>query len=241
LTDTPAEMTLRGWAYRIELSEISGDARVIWDTTKPLDVSAPFYGEARPVVSVAPPLAYVVPPQWRQAIETLAAHGLRLRKLAAPAEIEVESYRFKEVKFAPASFEGRVPVSFKVEAVRERRSYPAGSVVVEMAQADARVALHLLEPEAPDSLAAWGFFNPVFEQKEYAERYVLEKLAREMLNKDDALRREFERRVTDDPKFASNSAARLNFFYERSPYWDRRLNLYPVGRVTTRLDAALVE
>jgi hypothetical protein len=70
---------------------------------------------------------------------------------------------------------------------------------------------------------------------------VLEKLAREMLAQDEKLRREFDERVASDPKFAASPAARLRFFHERSPYWDRQLNLYPVGRVTTPLSAPLVE
>ena len=241
LTDKPGEMLLKGWQYATSLSEVSGDLRVVWDTTKPLDLAVPHYDEADPTVSVAPPLAYLVPQQWKAAVEVLSAHGLRLRRLAEPASVEVESYRFREVRLAPAPFEGRVPVSFKVEPVRERRQYPAGTVVVTMAQPDARAALHLLEPAAPDSLAYWGFFNPVFEQKEYGEAYVLEKLAREMLAKDEGLRAEFERRVARDPKFAASASERLNFFYERSPYWDRRLNLYPVGRVVTPLSARLAD
>jgi hypothetical protein len=32
----------------------------------------------------------------------------------------------------------------------------------------------LLEPQAPDALAAWGRFNNAFEQKEYMEEYVAE-------------------------------------------------------------------
>jgi len=27
----------------------------------------------------------------------------------------------------------------------------------------------------------------------------------------------------------------LEFFYKRSPYWDRQMNLYPVGRIITPL------
>ena len=103
------------------------------------------------------------------------------------------------------------------------------------------MALNLLEPDAPDSFVAWGFFNPIFEQKEYGEDYVLEKLAREMLAHDEKLRREFEQRVANDPKFAASAQERLHFFHERSPYWDRQLNLYPVGRITTPLNARLVE
>jgi hypothetical protein len=95
----------------------------------------------------------------------------------------------------------------------------------------ARVALNLLEPAAPDSLARWGFFNAVFEEKEYAEHYVLEELARQMMRNDPSLADEFVRAIAEDPEFASNPAERLRFFYKRSPYWDPQMNLYPVGRV----------
>ena len=44
-------------------------------------------------------------------------------------------------------FRRRVMVTYKSEPVRERRTFPARSVVVPMAQAAARAALHLLEPE----------------------------------------------------------------------------------------------
>ena len=88
-----------------------------------------------------------------------------------------------------------------------------------------------LEPQAPDSLVHWGFFNATFEQKEYGEDYVVEKLAREMLEKNPALREEYEKQLASDPKFAANPHARLTFFYRRSPYWDQQMNLYPVGRI----------
>jgi hypothetical protein len=102
-----------------------------------------------------------------------------------------------------------------------------------MSQEWARVAINLLEPEAPDSLVRWGFFNATFEQKEYGEDYVVEKLAREMLANDPKLGEEFEKRLATDPAFAANPRARLRFFYERSPYWDKQMGLYPVGRIIT--------
>jgi hypothetical protein len=110
-----------------------------------------------------------------------------------------------------------------------------------MAQTAARVAVNLLEPDGPDSFIAWGFFNPIFEQKESGENYVLEKLAHEMLAHDESLRHEFERRLKDDPKFAASPRERLRFFYERSPYLDRQVNLYPVGRILTPLNARLTD
>src|SRR6185503_19980936 len=103
-----------------------------------------------------------------------------------------------------------------------------------------RVIMNLLEPAAPDSLAHWGFFNAIFEEKEYAEHYVLETLAREMLANDTALRQEFEHLLALDEEFAASPSARLRFFYKRSPYWDPQMNLYPVGRIISRVDLPLV-
>ena len=241
MTDKAQPFRFKGVESRTEQSEVSGALRVIFGT-QPLEITIPFYDESRIAAAVAPPLYYIVPPQWKDAINVLAAHGLRLQKLTAPAIIEVESYRFSDVKFAAAPFEGRVvPGEMTKQQVRERRNFPAGSIVIPVAQPAGNVAIHLLEPGGPDSFIAWGFFNAIFEQKEYGEDYVVEKLAREMLAKDAGLRREFEQKLATDPKFAASPTARLNFFYERSPYWDRQMNLYPVGRVTAPLKLTLAD
>jgi hypothetical protein len=105
-------------------------------------------------------------------------------------------------------------------------------VVVPLNQRLSKVAIHWLEPEAPDSAVRWGFFDSVFEQREYGEGYVLEKLARENLAKDPGLKAEFERRVQADQRFAASPAARLEFFYNRSPWGlANRIGEYPVGRL----------
>ncbi|MGB9179346.1 MAG: M14 family metallopeptidase [Pyrinomonadaceae bacterium] len=239
LTDKSRPYRLKAVESRTEQSDVSGEQRVVFGS-KPVEMTVPFYDDFRTTVAVAPPLYYIIPPQWKEVIEVLAAHGLRLQRLGAPAKVEVESYRFTDAKWANAPFEGRVMPTFKTVPVREQRTFPAGSVVVPLDQPAARVAVGLLEPDAPDSFVAWGFFNAIFEQKEAGESYVLEKLAREMLQKDENLRKEFEQRVADDPKFAASASERLNFFYERSPYKDPFQNLYPVGRVIASLNTALV-
>jgi hypothetical protein len=90
--------------------------------------------------------------------------------------------------------------------------------------------MSMLEPEAPDSLVSWGFFDNAFEQKEYMEDYVTEAVAREMLARDPALEAEFERRLQEDQAFAADPKARLDFFYRRHPAWDDRYMVYPVYR-----------
>ncbi len=235
LTDAVSPYHLKAVEYHTEQSAVSGDLRVVFGT-KPLDLTVPMYRTFRVKSAVTPPLYYIVPPQWRRVVDVLRAHGLQLRRLTEEATIEVESYRFNNVKWPDGPFEGRQMPAFTVEQVREKRKFSPGSVLVPLAQPLAKVAINLLEPQAPDSLVAWGFFNAVFEQKEYGENYVLENLAREMMKKDPALRREFERQLAMDSAFAANPTERLQFFYRRSPYWDPQKDLYPVGRVIVRAD-----
>ncbi|HKV36297.1 MAG TPA: M14 family metallopeptidase [Pyrinomonadaceae bacterium] len=239
LTDETTPFELKAFQYETEQSDVSGDLRVIYGR-EPLDLTIPMYDTFRVTAAVAPPLYYIVPVQWTSVIEVLHAHGVRFRSLAESQTIEVESYRFTNVRWPYEPFEGRHMPRFDVERVTEVREFPAGSVVVPSAQPLGRLVLNLLEPEAPDSFARWGFFNAIFEEKEYAEHYVLETLAREMMQNDADLKREFEALLASDPDFAASPAARLRFFYRRSPYWDPQMNLYPVGRITSVLDLPLV-
>jgi hypothetical protein len=232
VSDKPTQITFKGLDYKIEDSPLSGGKRIVYGT-KPVDYTIPRYDEGKVTASVAPPLYYIIPPQWREAIDRLDVHGVKLRRLTKPLTIEAESYRLTESKWASGSFENRITLTAKKTLIKETRTYPTGSVIVPMSQEAASVAIHLLEPDSPDSLLYWGFFNSIFEQKEYGESYMIEKIAVDMLAKDPELKRQFEERLKD-PEFAKSPFARLRFIYERSPYYTgQKVGIYPVGRITT--------
>lgn len=233
LTDKSVDFKLKAVEYSIEDSAISGGKKLVYGT-KPAEVTVKKFDDAKINASAAPPLYYIIPPQWQDAIERLEAHGVKFERISKPLTVEVESYRLTEPKWAANPFENRLPVGFKAVSITETRTFPANSVLVPLDQETANVAIHLLEPNSTDSLAAWGFFNAIFEQKEYFSDYIMEKIAAEMLAKDENLRREFEEKLKDE-KFAKSPRARLNFFYERSPYSDKRIGVYPVGRITKEL------
>ncbi len=182
---------------------------------------------------VAPraPHGYIVPREWSEIIALLEAHGVELIRIEKPLEGEFGTVKFSGVRFAPSPFEGRFRVmAFSPQPVRVRRKIAAGSVYVPVAQRAGKVAMHLLEPEAPDSALRWGFFLPVFEQKEYFSEFVFEPFARRMLESDAALRQEFEQKLKEDPRFAADARARLAWLYERSPYFEPDKDVYPVLR-----------
>jgi murein tripeptide amidase MpaA len=233
ITENSKPFDFKGVEFNIEDSAVSGAKQIIYGT-KPLNIKIPKFDEAKTTVRVAPPLYYIVPPQWKDVIGVLQAHGINFQRLKKPLAIEVEGYRLTEPIWSKNSFEGRVTMTFKTNPIRETRTFPPNSIVVPLAQESANVAIHLLEPDSPDSFVYWGFFNAIFEQKEYAESYVLEKLARQMLDKNENLRNEFEEKLKDG-NFAKNPSARLRFFYDRSSYYDKRMGLYPVGRIVNKL------
>ena len=240
LTEDVTPFDLKAFQYETEESDISGDLRVVYGR-EPLDLTVPMYQTFRVKKAVAPPLSYVVPVQWTNVIDVLKAHNLEMKTLALPASIEVESYRFTNVAWPSGPFEGRHMPRFDVEQTSETRVFPAGSVIVPLAQPAGRVILNLLEPEAPDSLVRWGFFNAIFEEKEYAEHYILETLARQMMAHHPVLQQEFEHLLALDEEFAASPSERLRFFYRRSPYWDPQMNLYPVGRIISVLELPLTK
>lgn len=239
ITDKSQPFAFKGIEYKVEDSDISGAKQIIYGT-KPLSLTIPKFDEGKVITSVTPPLYYIIPAQWSEVIQVLQAHGINFKRLTKNQSLEVESYRLTEPKWQANSFESRLPVSYKASPVKETREYLAGSVIVPLAQDTGNVIIDLLEPNSQDSFAYWGFFNPIFEQKEYGEGYVIEKLAREMLAKDSNLKKEFDEKLKDE-KFAKSPQARLRFFYDRSPYFDKRIGLYPVGRIVTKMDESVLK
>lgn len=61
-------------------------------------------------------------------------------------------------------------------------------------------------------------------------------MAREMLAKDEELKKEFEEKLATDTSFAASQRERLYFFYKHTPYWDETYNLYPVGKVMKEIE-----
>ena len=222
-----------GVSYETVTSEVTGGE---WNrfNGEPETMELAFFGSHTPAVTVELPEAYIIPPEWTVPVERLAAHGVKFRRLAAPVELEIRTWKFSDAKWQERPNEGHHPVTFTAEPLTEIRVFPAGSVVVDMNQRAARVAAHLLEPKGPDSLVQWGFFDAVFERVEYVESYVIEEVIAEMLAEDPSLAVELSERKATDPDFAADPWAIRYWFYARTPYYDQRVGIYPIGSLDSR-------
>lgn len=220
----------KGFAYKADSSAISGAQRITY-TTEKFEKQIPFYNTAVVADSVSAPAFYAIPREWSVVAERLALHGVLFTQLKEAGKYQVTRYRFSNAKFNKTPYEGRFPVTCDVAAFTDSVTLPAGTYIVPTAQRTVRLILTALEPKSADSFLRWGFMNAIFEQKEYFEDYVMEREAEVMLKENAALKAEFEKKLADDEAFRKNPDARLEFFYQRSPYWDKQKDLYPICRI----------
>ena len=233
-TDKVRTIAFQGYAYTRTPSEISGALMTRYDESKPQVWNIPLRDEIVPNHVVdAPRAGYMVPAAHAAWVAAkLQQHGIEFRRLDAPlTQQDVQAFHADTVKFGAQSFEGHQTLEATGAWKPERRDLGAGDLFVPIAQPKARLVMAMLEPQSQDSLMAWGEFNTAFERKEYMEDYVAEDVARDMLAKDAALKAQFEQRLRDDPEFAKNPSARLEFFARLHSSWDKAYNVYPVVRV----------
>jgi hypothetical protein len=230
VTDRYRMKRFKGIEAERVVSPIAG-GEILRYTGRPIELEVRFYDTIEVVDSVTVPPVYLIPREWDGIVERMKIHGIAIEILAEETTLPVTRYRFTDVRHAASSYEGKQRVDVQYDSYRETVTVPEGTYVVPTDQRTVRVIAHLLEPKSPDSFLRWGFFNTIFERKEYFELYVMEPIAREMLREDPSLQREFDRWLENNPNAREDPFRRLNFFYERSPYYDNQLNVYPVMRV----------
>lgn len=223
-----------GNEYRKVKSDITGEEYYQYSKTKS-NFLIPYFDKNKPVLFANLPEAYIIPAQWKSVIGLLELQGVKMTRLRNDTDLTVTTWKFNNPRWQPNPYEGRHPlISFDSREMTVTKTFPKGSVLVDMAQPGARIIAHLLEPKGNGSLLYWGFFDAIFEQKEYAENYVMEPIAAKMIAENPGLKAEFEKKKSEDPAFAKNPNAILNWFFTKTPYWDDHKDIYPIGKIFDR-------
>ena len=133
------------------------------------------FGKFAATRSVTTPRAYLFRNEagTKVMVEKLLAHGVAVEELTAPLNVAVESFTIGEVKRATRPFQGHNEVRLKGQYKTESVTFPAGSIMVKLAQPLGTLAAYLLEPESDDGLAAWNFLDAYLESGKTAPVYKL--------------------------------------------------------------------
>ncbi|UUL81268.1 M14 family metallopeptidase [Sphingomonas qomolangmaensis] len=217
----------KGVAHDRYRSVASGRDELRW-LGRPVTLTMPVIGQV-PAITNKLPKAWWVPASAPQVIERLRAQGIAFETIDTPRKLRLDMVRLKDPKLGTA-IEGHVPLTAGFAHETRSEAMPAGSVRVRSDQPLGLLAAAMLEAESADSLLAWNYFAAILTRTEYIEGYAVAPMADAMLARDPALKRAFEAKLAADPKFAADANARLAWFYERTPYYDARYLLYPVGR-----------
>ena len=220
-----------GIRYETYESPASGRSEIRWlGQPDPEPWMMPFYG-SRPTLTLARPEAYWVPSYRADVIERLRLHGVQMEVLDAPRAVPVQMLRLEDPRVSGRTSEGHVPITVETVTTEDRDwTFPAGSVRVPTDQPLGDLVVLALEPQSSESFFAWGMFPEILNRVEYIEAYAIAPLAERMLEADPELRAAFEARLAEDAEFAADGDARLAWFYERTPFYDDRYRLYPIGR-----------
>lgn len=228
----PDSLEFKGYEAQYKPSEISGQARLYYDRSKPYTKNIPFYNKFEVTTSVTKPKSYIIPQAYDRIIERFKANNIRMRRLESDTIIKVETYKILDYETVKSPYESHyMHYDVKVDRVQEELKYYEGDYIVDMNQTSNRYIVETLEPEAPDSWFAWNFLDGILMQKEYFSSYVFEDTAAEILKNHPEIKKALEAKKAEDEKFADNPRAQLDFIYKRSPYYEPTHKRYPIGRI----------
>ncbi len=218
-------------------SEVTG-ANVTHYTGELDDIQTVIHDQIDTTLAAQMPLGYLIPAAFSSAAALLQVHGVEIERTPKPLDQVFETYRFTSTKLAANASEGHVMLTVEPRVVKEKIFIPAGSYWIPMKQRRARLVLSLLEPNAPDSIAAWGLLDSVFEggggrggRGGAVGEYLSEPIARRMMADQPELRKQFEQKLALDQQFAADPRARLQWWFEQSKYQPEDAGRYPIVRV----------
>jgi hypothetical protein len=213
-------------------SEISGTS-VTHYTAEKDDFETVTHDGIDTVTEAQEPLGFIVPAEWKEIADELLLHGVQMERIGKSLDQEFDTWRFTDVKYAPAAMEGGMMLDYTLHPVHERMDIPAGSYWVPLHQQRARLIMALLHPAAPDALVRWGFAGSIFQTSGRigAGEYLTVPIANKVAEEKPESMAEFKQKIKDDPKFAADPQARIAWWVARSNYQPSAVNRYPVVEV----------
>ena len=230
--ENPSKRDFKGYEAEMTDSEVTGQQRLKYDTTKAFTKEIDYYDNFKVAHEIEIPRAYIVPQGWWQVIDRLKMNNIKMEPLERDTLIEVESYRIEDYETSETAYEGHYPHrNTQVSKRKEEVKFRKGDYLITTFQDGARYLIETLEPEAVDSFFNWNFFDTVLQQKEGFSPYVFEDIARKMLEQDEELKKEFEDKKRSDSEFRNSWQAQLDWLHKRSENYEEAHLRYPVFRL----------
>ncbi|MBP7866603.1 MAG: hypothetical protein KA419_11695 [Acidobacteria bacterium] len=126
---------------------------------KPKTVSVPHFRRFVSLHDTTLPAAYALAPGCVPAVRQLLRHGIAVSRVVRKSRVEAEHFEPSSIALDTWLSEGHVRVSLSGLWTPAAVDLEPGWFVVRTAQPLSMLATLLLEPEHPDSLVSWNFFD----------------------------------------------------------------------------------
>lgn len=236
LTDSLIEVDFLGFEYSVRKSELTGAEIFEYDQTKPVTHKLKKQNQIKASKLVTLPYAYVVPYTYKHLVDKLKNQGVEVFQSNFTGELAFEYITFSDVRFSETPMESCQRAFYTVKRSDTLAYITSNCFIIPIFQTQARIIAKSLEPESNASFVSWGFFNAIFERREYTEIYTMEKIAQKMIKENPELLVEFETLRETNPEFYNKPMNAVNWFYRKSPFYDSKHNVYPVKMVKSELD-----
>lgn len=227
-TANPEHMDFAGIKYNKGIDPETGIHFVKWTGVPKLYKNLSIYWMNLPQTTVKIPDSYWVPVQYQEVISKLRLHGVRIKQYQQPVQIKGIELIATNHQFQKEPFENRTMVSASFKQYTVESTLPAGSYEITTDQPLRNLVVALLDPRAPDSLFAWGYFNSMFQRTEYIEPYALVPLAKNIFKQHPQLKKAFTKKIATDYKFAKDDKMKMQWIYQHSKYYDKKYLHYPI-------------
>jgi hypothetical protein len=145
--------------YELETRKDANGRERLFPTEIKKTVTVPYLADYVPTMQTKVPFAYILTVGDPKVISLLKIHGVQMEKLTVDTEIEVQSFKIKELKPEQRLNQGHYNNIVKGEFMVEKKKFFKGTILVRLSQPLANVAAYLLEPETDDGLLHWNFFD----------------------------------------------------------------------------------
>lgn len=225
-----SQFLFKGFEAKYKKSLIHGRDRLYYDKNSPYEKIINFWNTYKTTHVVEKPKSYIIPQAYSGIIERLKNNGVTLNYIEKDTILDVTIYYIDNYETSKTAYEGRYLHSHISSTSKNiKRAFYKGDCIVHLNQIHNRYIIEVLEPTAPDSYFAWGFFDGILMQKEYFSPYVFEDLAVDILANNPILKEKFEQKKKEDKVFEADDYAQLFYIYKHSPYFEDSFKLYPIG------------
>jgi hypothetical protein len=228
------KLLFRGYEWDDTITPISGIKTGYYNHNRPYEDTIKYFCYFKPSVTIALPEAYIVPFAWEQVIEKMQHNGVYMYQLKSDTTLNVETYYIDGYTPVTRATQGHfVNTEIKMHAVTQDIKYHAGDYIIPVNQRTNKYIVRMLEPQSSAGFFAWNYFDSFLEGQDWYGVWGFESHLKSLLDTDKTLRAAFEKQKSEDPKFASDHIAQLEWLYQNTPAYvlEKRRNRYPVGRI----------